>query len=46
MLLLDNQLHAKMSSCSFASTHIDYLGHIISKDGVATDPSKIDAMIN
>jgi RNase H-like domain found in reverse transcriptase len=45
-LLFDNQLHDKISKCSFASTHIDYLGHIISKDGVATNPGKIDAMIN
>jgi hypothetical protein len=45
-LLLNNQLHVKMSKCSFANTHMVYLGHIIFKDGVVTDPSKIEAMIN
>jgi hypothetical protein len=38
-------LFAKLSKCAFASTHIEYLSHIISSDGVATDPSKIDAML-
>jgi hypothetical protein len=27
--------------CSFAQSQLTYLGHVISADGVATDPSKI-----
>ena len=40
-VLRDNRLYAKMSKCSFAQSEIEYLGHIISKDGVATDPHKL-----
>jgi hypothetical protein len=35
----------KMSKCSFAQTQLSYLGHIISDKGVATDSSKISAMV-
>jgi hypothetical protein len=32
------------SKCSFAQHNIDYLGHIISEQGVSTDPFKIVAI--
>lgn len=38
--LQDQQLYAKRSKCSFAVRQIDYLGHVISENGVATDPGK------
>jgi hypothetical protein len=43
-ILPKHQLFAKPSKCSFAQASIDYLGHIISAQGVATDPSKIAAV--
>ncbi|KAF5775135.1 putative nucleotidyltransferase, Ribonuclease H [Helianthus annuus] len=44
-LLLDNQLVAKMSKCVFGQNQIAYLGHIITGQGVAVDPSKIEAIL-
>lgn len=43
-ILRDNQLYLKLSKCQFHSSSIEYLGHIISVDGVAADPSKTKAM--
>ena len=45
-VLLDNQLTAKLSKCSFAQKKLEYLRHIISDKGVATDPEKTSAMLN
>jgi hypothetical protein len=43
-VLREHQLYAKLSKCSFYQKHIHYLGHIISKDGIAVDPEKIEAI--
>jgi hypothetical protein len=43
-LLQANQLSVKLSKCSFAQESLDYLGHIISRHGVATDPTKVLAV--
>lgn len=37
-------LFAKRSKCEFAKSRIEYLGHIIMKEGVATDPRKLQVM--
>lgn len=43
-VLRENQLYAKMSKCSFYQKQIQYLGHVISEEGIAIDPSKIEAI--
>jgi Reverse transcriptase (RNA-dependent DNA polymerase)/Retroviral aspartyl protease/Retrotransposon gag protein len=45
-ILKENHLYAKMSKCSFGLRELEYLGHIISDRGVATDPAKVEAMLN
>lgn len=43
-LLREHKLYAKASKCSFAKDKIEYLGHVISQAGVATDMEKTSAM--
>jgi hypothetical protein len=43
-LLRENSLTTKESKCTFASSQVEYLGHIINGQGVATDPTKIEAI--
>jgi hypothetical protein len=43
-VLREHRLYAKLSKCSFYQKQIHYLGHIISKDGIAVDPEKIEAI--
>jgi len=38
-------LYAKQSKCRFGVVEIDYLGHLISQDGVKADPKKIESML-
>lgn len=42
--LREHNLYMKLSKCSFAKKQLDYLGHIITDQGVATDPTKTEAM--
>ena len=41
LLLQQHQFKVKLSKCTFAQQQVHYLGHVISKDGVATDPKKV-----
>eukprot|EP01018_Ginkgo_biloba_P009803 Gb_07721 [translate_table: standard] len=40
-ILEDNHLFAKRSKCEFGKGELEYLGHIISGEGVKVDPKKI-----
>jgi len=42
--LIKHKLVAKMSKCELHKLKISFLGHVVSKDGVETDPEKIKAM--
>ncbi|XP_074355810.1 uncharacterized protein LOC141695466 [Apium graveolens] len=40
------QLYAKFSKCKFWLNEVQFLGHIISVEGIQVDPSKIEAVLN
>ena len=42
--LAEHQHYAKLSKCVFSTSEVEYLGHVISGQGVETDPKKIEAM--
>uniref|UniRef100_A0A3B1JU25 Gypsy retrotransposon integrase-like protein 1 n=1 Tax=Astyanax mexicanus TaxID=7994 RepID=A0A3B1JU25_ASTMX len=39
-------LKAKLDKCNFFQQQVNYLGHVVSKEGVSTDPGKIAAVAN
>lgn len=43
-ILEEQQFLLKKSKCTFAQQQLEYLGHVISNRGVATDPKKVQAV--
>ena len=41
-MLREKKLYAKFSKCEFWLDLVSFLGHMVSKDGVMVDPSKIE----
>ncbi|WVZ81473.1 hypothetical protein U9M48_028847 [Paspalum notatum var. saurae] len=44
--LREHKLYAKFSKCAFWLKEVSFLGHILSKKGVAVDPSKVKDVLN
>ena len=45
-MLRKKKLYAKFSKCEFWLDSVSFLGHVVSKDGVMVDPSKIETVKN
>jgi hypothetical protein len=43
-LLSQHQLFLKQSKCAFGASEVEYLSHLVGKDGIRVDPKKIEAM--
>jgi len=44
-ILIENKLVAKLEKCEFHKSEIRYLGDILTKDGVKTDPEKVNKIM-
>ena len=44
--LREHQLYAKFSKCEFWLKEVGFLGHVISGEGIAVDPTKVDIVTN
>lgn len=45
-VLCEERLVANKKKCSFAQLSVEYLGHIISHEGVAMNPAKVSCVLN
>ena len=44
--LRDHQLYAKFSKCEFWLKQVGFLGHVLSTEGIAVDPSKVKDVLD
>ncbi|WVZ84540.1 hypothetical protein U9M48_031566 [Paspalum notatum var. saurae] len=44
--LRERKLYAKFSKCEFWIDEVRFLGHVVSKGGIAVDPSKVSTVMN
>ncbi|XP_057756154.1 uncharacterized protein LOC130975364 [Arachis stenosperma] len=45
-ILRDRKLYAKLSKCEFWKSEVKFLGHVVSKQGIAVDLAKVEAVMN
>jgi len=41
----EKKLYVKLSKCEFWLCEVSYLGRVISRNGIAVDPSKVDMVL-
>jgi hypothetical protein len=44
-VLKEKQLYANLGKCEFWLEEVKFLGHVISKEGITVDPSKVEAVV-
>ncbi|KAF7704237.1 hypothetical protein HF521_021309, partial [Silurus meridionalis] len=44
--LREEGLKISLDKCQFGRTSVNYVGHIVSQNGISTDPSKIEAVVS
>lgn len=43
--LAKHNLHVKASKCQLLADRLEFLGHVVSSDGVSVDTAKVDAVV-
>ena len=44
--LREHKLYAKFSKCEFWLDWVQFLGHVLTPDGISVDPSKVQDVLN
>ena len=44
--LREHQLYAKLSKCEFWLDKVEFLGHVITKDGISVNPKKVQDVLD
>ena len=44
--LEEHKLYAKLKKCKFWLQKFQFLGHIVTKEGISMDPAKVEAIMN
>ena len=44
--LREHKLYAKFSKCEFWLDRVQFLGHVLTPDGISVDPSKVQDVLN
>jgi len=44
--LAEHKLYAKFKKCDFWMEKVDFLGHVISREGISVDPAKVTAVVD
>ena len=44
-VLRENQLYAKLEKCDFWLQEVQFLGHMVSKEGTSVDPAKVEVVM-
>jgi hypothetical protein len=45
-ILREHQLYAKFSKCKFWFDKVEFLGHVITKEGIYVNPNKVQAVLD
>ena len=45
-ILRQHQFFIKISKCAFGQQELEYLGHIVTSQGIKVDQGKVEAMLN
>ena len=44
--LRENKFYAKLKKCDFWLSEVGFLGHVINREGITVDPSKVSSIVD